>query len=1077
MKSVLRRYACLFLLCCITSLSAYAQNIKVNGKVFDQVGEPLPGATVLVKGTTNGVVSDINGTYEITADAQAILVYSFTGYDAVEVNINNRSRIDVSMVSNANIDEVVVIGYGERTKKDLTGAVSVLRSDAISKSVAVSPELAMQGRMAGVQVTMPGGNPGARPTVRIRGIGTFGNAEPLYVVDGVPLSEFANGTEDGREGDLRGNVNVLTLLNPNDIESISVLKDASASAIYGVRAANGVILITTKKGQKGRARVELNASTGFQNSVGKYDMLKVPQFTALYREAFANDPNLKIPGVFSADSAAYLGNRETVDWQEPLLNKNAAVQDLGLKISGGNDNTTYYLSGGLSYNESSLIQNNLKRYTFAGNVTSRISKFLSIGTTYRFSYVDALDNTGVDLRYAAQTSPWQPIYNPDGSFAASNNVTFKRNATFNPNDLASGAAYDIDVVTPLWGPETNANDFARQSLRSNRYNITRNLGTGYVEVEPLAGLKLRGTIGVDYFLNIRSNFEDFNSYLYSQTPGNPYAGHDGTSKGNYGERFTRNFNLTKEFSINYQKDIGQHRVNLLLNAMDQQYTYRALGASSGQVNFTAPNLLSVGGLAQFNNSFSDFQETALQGYMARISYAYAGKYYLDFTVRRDGSSRFAPEYRWGVFPSVAGAWRLSAEKFMEGVEFINDLKMRVGWGRLGNQETAAFAYLSKVSFSPDYAFGSGSGNSIGSLIFGARFPDQPNPSLSWETAETSNLGFDGLALNNRLSFTIEWYKRVTKGILQASNLAPSVGNENAPIINVASVQNQGLELQLGWQNKVGKFSYGFSGNLTTVSNKVIDLYQDAPVGGEFGRIEKGQPLFYLWGYKTEGIFQNQGEVDAYKSTTEDATNGGRFSPGDFFFQDLNQPDDSPDNKTGVKPGADGKLTAADRTFIGNTIPGYYYGFSANAGYGSFDLSIFFQGVGDVQRFNGERAALEAMTGNGANMSTSVLDRWTPQNPSTTMPRAVQSDPAGNNRFSDRFVESAAFLRLKNVQLGYTLPASAIERLHFLSNLRVFATGNNLGVLTNWTGIDPEASSAAGIVPPVRSFVFGLNASF
>jgi TonB-linked SusC/RagA family outer membrane protein len=603
------------------------------------------------------------------------------------------------------------------------------------------------------------------------------------------------------------------------------------------------------------------------------------------------------------------------------------------------------------------------------------------------------------------------------------------------------------------------------------------LGTAYVEVEPIAGLKFRGTLGVDHFVNVRTTFENLNTYLFSQTPGNPYAGHDGTSKATYGEVFTRNFNLTKEFSINYIKDIGQHRFNVLLNAMDQRYTYRALGTSTNQLNFLEPNLRGVGGLAQFNGSFSDFQETALQGYMGRLSYSYGGKYYLDATVRRDGSSRFAPEYRWGVFPSFAAAWRLSAESFMQGLNFINDLKLRAGWGRLGNQETAAFAFLSKVSFSPDYAFGSGAGNSIGSLAFGARFPDQPNPALSWETSETTNIGFDGLAANNRLNFTIEWYRRLTKGILQASNLAPSVGNENAPIINVASVQNQGLELQLGWQEKIGKFSYGFSGNLTTVDNKVIALYQDSPFGGEFGRIEKGMPLFYLWGYKTEGIFQNQGEVDAYKAKTQDGVNGGRAAPGDFFFQDINQPDTDPNNKTGVKPGADGKITPADRTMIGNTIPGYFYGFSANAGYGSFDVSIFFQGVGDVQAFNSERANGESMVGNGANMWASTLNRWTKQNPSTTMPRAVQSDPAANMRFSDRFVENAAFLRLKNVQLGYTLPAQALQRLEFISNLRIYATGNNLFVLTDWTGIDPEAITTGGIVPPVRSFVIGLNATF
>jgi TonB-dependent starch-binding outer membrane protein SusC len=1055
----------------------------ISGTVTDaESGTPLAGVTVRVKDASRGTTTNAQGRYTLDIqDADRVLVFSYTGFQTVEVAIEGRKVIDLQMGPNANtLDQVVVIGYGERTKKDLTGAVSVVGAEDIAKSVSVAPELAMQGRMAGVQVTTPGGHPGARPTVRIRGIGTFGNAEPLYVVDGVPLTEYGNGVETGGVGDIRGNVNVLTLINPNDIESISVLKDASASAIYGVRAANGVILITTKKGQKGVSRVEFNASMGVQNALNRYEVLDVPQFVSLYREAFANDPNLKLPAVFGKDSVGYLGGRTTVDWQDPFINKNAAIQDYSMKISGGNDKTTYYLSGGYSYNESSVVQNNLKRYTFAGNLNTRVSRFLSVGTTYRFSYVDALDNTGfgTDLRYLAQTSPWQPIFNPDGTFAPSVAMTFKRNNSFNANDLGSGAAFDIDQTNLLWGPETNANIFARQALSETRFGITRNLGTGYIEFEPLRGLRFRGTLGIDYFTNIRTQFTDINDYLYSQTPGNPFAGHDGTSKGNYGERVSRNYNQTREFSVNYVKTLRQHRFDVLLNAMDQRYTYRFLGASTNQLPFTVPNLRGVGGLPQFNDGGSFFEENALQGYMGRLSYSFAGKYYLDATIRRDGSSRFAPEYRWGTFPSVAAAWRISAEKFLQNNSLINDLKLRVGWGQLGNQETSSFAFLSKVSFSPDYAFGSGNGNSVGALTFGARFPDQPNPLLSWETAETSNIGLDGTVLDSRLNFTVEWYNRLTKGILQASQLAPSVGNENNPIINVASVQNRGMEFQLGWQDQIGKFSYGFNGNLTTVNNKVVGLYQDAPFGGEGGRIEIGKPLFYLWGYEVGGVLRDQAAVDAYKAQTEDLTNGGRISPGDLFYKDVNQPDtENPNNKTGVMPGADGKISAADRTMIGNVIPGFFYGFGGNVGYGAFDLSVFFQGVGDVQQYNGERASGECMCGNGANMWTSTLNRWTPQNPNSTMPRAIQSDPANNSRFSNRFVESAAFLRLKNVQLGFTLPKSANRKVGVISNLRFYLSGSNLLTFTKWTGIDPEAQNISGIIPPVRTYLAGVNAAF
>jgi TonB-linked SusC/RagA family outer membrane protein len=1071
-----------------------AQDRQLTGRVLSSESNAgVPGATVALKGSTTGTITDASGNFRLNLPSGTTrIIVSSVGYETKEVAVGAATNLTITLTATASdLSEVVVIGYGSKEKRDLTGAISSVGAKDISKSIAQAPELAMQGRMAGVFVSTPGGSPNARPQVRIRGVGTFGNAEPLYVVDGVPLTEYGSGSDGAQQSvvsDIRGNVNVLSMINPNDIESISVLKDASAAAIYGVRAANGVVLITTKKGQSGAPRVEVSASAGVSNIVKKYDMLDTPQFVALYREAYANNPNeaKNLPGVFNPSDPNYLGNSATYDWQTPLKQKNAKQQDYSVRISGGNDNTTYYVSGGYSYNESTLIGNNSTRYSFAGNLSSKVSKYLSVGATYRITYTDVVDNTQGDLRYAAETSPWQPIYDPNGylGYAPSGAFKFKPNPAltdpYNPGTrpqyLPPEPPFVIDQSTLLWGPETNANIYARMKTNDTRYNLLRNLGTAFVQLEPLPGLRFKGTLSIDYLTNRRNQWSDFNDYLFSQTPGNPYTLGDGTSKGSYGERHARNFNLVKEFSINYARSFGQHNLDVLLNAMDQRYTYEFLGASSSQLLYADPSFRNINNVVPYSNAGSFRDINALQGYLARLSYNYDNRYYLDATVRRDGASRFAPGYKWGTFPAVSAAWRISKEPFMEGLTWITDLKLRGGWGQAGNQETRSFAYLSLISTSPDYSYGSGNGNAVGRFVNGVSLPDFPVQDLSWETVTTTNAAFDAQFLGRRLSATVEYYERNTAGLLQGATLAASVGNQNQPVLNIASVRNSGIELQLGWNDRIGDFGYSISGNLTTVKNRVTKLYKDTPFGGEFGRIEVGRPLFYLWGYKVGGIFQNQAEIDAYKAGTKDLNNNNNFAPGDMYFQDVNtSPTDAGKFPT---PGADGKVNTDDRTYLGSTIPGFYYGLNLGANYKNFDLSIFFQGVGDVVRYNGQRANFESMASTGSNQLTSVLNRWTPSNPSTTMPRAVRSDPAQNNRTSDRFVESAAFTRLKNVQIGYNLPGKVASSLGFLRGLRLYVAGTNVLTFTKWRGLDPEDANRDGsIIPPARTFSLGLNATF
>lgn len=1064
---------------------AQAQTRTISGRVLDGAanGTGLPGANVVAKGTATGTVTDASGNFQLSLpEGATTLVISSVGYLAEEVAVGSQTNITVTLVSDVkSLGEVVVIGYGEREKKDLTGSISTVGAKDIEKSIAMQPEMALQGRAAGVFVSTPGGNPNARPQVRIRGVSTFGYAEPLYVIDGVPVVEFGDGQTQGLVGDIRGNVNVLNLINPNDIESMSVLKDASAAAIYGVRAANGVILITTKKGRQGRPKVELSASRGVQNIVKRFSLLNTQQYTALYQEAYANNPAeaATLPAQFNPNSPQYLGGSPTYDWQTPLINRNAAVEDYSIRVGGGSESTTYYVSGGYSRTESPLVQNYLERYSLAANVNTKISKVFSTGLTYRLAYVNALDNTNADLNFGANVSPWQPIYNADGSFAPAISQNFRPNPAL--RDTLRGRPLVINPIPAfvedgprnlLYGPETNSNVLAFQSLRRNDYAMIRNLGTAFFQVEPIQGLRFKGTLSGDWLYNQRNEWSDFNTYLFNQTAPNPYVNNDGTSRGSYGERHSRNFNLVKEFSINFNRTFGaDHNVDVLLNAMDQRYTYKFLFASTGQIISRDPRFRNIGGPQAYLGAGSFPDENTLQGYLARVSYKYKDRYYLDATVRRDGSSRFAPGFKWGTFPSVAAAWRITGEEFMSNVPLLNDLKLRAGWGRLGNQETASFAFLSTVSTTPDYSLGSGGGNAIGSVQFGASLPDFPVRDLSWETAETSNIGLDAVMFNQHLSFTVEYYNRTTKDILQRSQLAASVGNQNQPVLNIATVRNSGVELQANYTNKIGEFEFGIGGNLTTVRNRVVRLFRDQPFGGEQDRIEVGQSMFYLWGYKVGGIFQSEEEITQWRNTYSDATNSNNFRPGDMWFQDVNG---NPEPGQIRNPIPDSIINLNDRTFLGNTIPGFFYGMNLSAGWRGFDLSVFFQGVGAVSRVNGVRQAGEGSTGStGVNQWTTVLDRWTPTNPSTTMPRAVRSDPAGNGRFSDRWVENASFMRLRNFQLGYSLPRTLLTKAGFVSSVRLFLSGTNVFTFTRWTGLDPEND----VVPPTRSFSLGLNASF
>ncbi|MEP7143693.1 MAG: TonB-dependent receptor [Ferruginibacter sp.] len=1061
--------------------------IDIRGRVVNEKGEALEGVTVTNKGTKQATATNNNGEFSLSVAKGSVLVFTYISYATQEVPVGSKTTFAITMqLQNSSLNDVVVIGYGTRLKKDVTGAISTVSAKEIEKSTGMTPELALQGKAAGVFIESGGGEPGARPTVRIRGVNTFGYSEPLYVIDGVPIFEGGAGVTTGGIGDIRSPLNIFAMINPSDIESMTVLKDASSAAIYGVRASNGVILITTKRGKSGKPRVDFSASYGSQKIAKSIKTLNTQQYFDLVKESYNNFPDAnttfaqKFGPLYDAAGPAYIGNGPTYDWPNELKNNSAILQDYNVKVSGGNDNTTYYFSGGYAKTQSPLKSNDLERYSLAFNIDSKISKYLQAGVNVRMMNQNALNNTQADLGTMMATIPFQPFYdkNDPTGFAAVSSGSFKPNPSYDPSKLSPGAPFVFDGnPVLLWGTQSRFNVFAFQAMNSTKYNILNTLGNAFVQIEPVTGLKLKGSLGGEYRINLRKTFNDLtNAWRFSQTPGNPYANQDGNAKGGYGERQGRTYNLNKELTLNYvhvfHKD---HSIDVILGA-SEQYERWNWTDNSGNVDYLNPQFWAVNNIPPYiGSSAGILEEQALIGYLGRVSYKFQDKYYFDATVRRDGSSKLAPGNKFDQFPSFAAAWRISSEKFFPHTSFISDLKIRGGWGKLGNYQSAgAYQFLSNLSFSPDYALGSGLGNSNGSQLQGVFLPNFANKSLKWEKVKTTSVGIDAILLDRHVNFTAEYYSKTTYDIIQDVSLPPNTGIQQPASLNVATVSNSGMEFQLGYNTKIGDFNFNASGNLTTVRNRVLKLNDGAPIGGEGGRIEEGYSMFYLWGYKVGGIFQNQADIDKWKLAHPkgDGNIGGNvYKPGDMYFQDIYG-----DPRTGkterISPIPDSVVNNSDRTYLGKTIPGYYYGLNLGANYKGIDVSIFFQGVGDVQKYNNVRSGLESM-GSAANQWATTLNRWTTANPSSTMPRAVFGDPYATTRFSGRFVENASYLRLKNVSIGYTLPGSLISKLSFIQNFRLYVSGVNLFTITGYSGLDPEND----LIPPTRQFIFGVSAAF
>lgn len=1074
------------------------EEIVVTGKVVDDQGVAVPGATVMIEGTSTGTATDADGNYSIQVEEGAVLLISFIGYQTQRVMVGNSTVLNVTLREDSTaLEEVVVIGFGERKKKDLTGSISTVDAEAIGRITTASPQFALQGNATGVRVINASGNPNDAPQIFVRGIGTWnGDSQPLYVVDGQIFEPPRAGNEDviGASG-LVTPPNIFNSLNANDIESISVLKDASAAAIYGSRAANGVVLITTKRGKSGRPVIEVDTRTGFQN-MPTLPMLNTQQYVDVTREMYNNNinPDITIENnlygrnevndairltsfnpQFDPESPYYISNRATYNWQDDLIKRNAINQAYDVKVSGASDRVDYYVSAGLFDQHGMINSNTLRRYTGAINLNVTATDWLKLGINYKYTSQSS-ENYGGDVLDLAVTPPWQPIYDPN-------------HPTGYAPVLDPFRFGDTWQTIRLYGQGTRNNVAALADINTSFMDIDRNLGQFYVELTPLRGLTLRGSLNLDYTQQDRWGVNPYSITNYFQAAGldpravNPNAPN---SLGSMSHRINNISNYQSDFMATYNTVISEvHNFSVTAGVQDQRHRRENFELSTQNLTNLQENPKYTGfsGDLQNNNGFYGWDQRFWFGTVGRASYHYDSKYYLDLSYRRDASNGFDNQYRWGDFYSVSGAWRISSEDFFD-LPFIDDLKIRGGWGEAGNDQAAVgrYAFLSRVNTgSSTYRWGSGNGNAIGNLSLGAVVGDFPNPSLSWEVSTTTNVGFDALFLRNRFNLTVEWYSRVTSGILQTVDLPHSVGTNN-PLFNIGEMQNRGVDMMLGYNERIGAVRFNLSGNISFVRNEVTKLYQGQPflISGlhrahpdNVIRIEEGRSIGTLWGYKMGGIFQTQDEINAYFSeyTDNNISNVNFVQPGDAYFLDVqgNPTDDEPFySKT-----PDGRINEFDRTAIGNSIPGFTYGINGSLGWKGFDLSFSFYGEGDVEKVNSARRRLESMSG-ATNQMATVVNRWTPESPSWDMPRAVMGDPAGNNRLSDRWVESAAFFRLNNWQIGYTIPPTVLAKLNnTVSQLRMYVGGQNNLYLHRWRAIDPVNDS----FPLARAISFGINARF
>lgn len=992
--SRLRMMVCLIGM--LLPMCMFAQQITVQGVVKDQTGETVIGASVMEKGTTNGTITGIDGDFSLNMSPNGTLVVSFVGYKTQEVQVKGQKQLQVVLSEDAEmLDEVVVIGYGTMKKSDLTGAVSSIGNKDIKDSPVSNLGQAIQGKISGVQI-VDAGKPGDNVSIKIRGLGSINNCDPLVVIDGVP-------TDLG-----------LSSLNMADVERLDVLKDASATAIYGSRGANGVVMITTKRGTEGKGKLAVSANYSFQNATNVPSLLNAAQYAELSNDMMVNsgrnpNPEWANPSELGAGT----------DWMDELL-RTGVMQNYTVSYSGGNEKSHYYVSGGF-LDQSGIVKSvNYRRFTFQSNSDAQVLKWLKFSNNITFS-ADTKKSGSYNIGDALKALPIYPVKNEDGSWSGPDGNSEWYGSTRNP-------------IGPT---ELNKS-------QTDGYNFLANLTA---ELTFTKWLKFKSTFGYDAKFWFIDNFTP--KYNWKPTPTEETSRYKSDNKS-----FTYLWDNYFLFDHTFSK---KHRVGLMAGMSAQWNTNDYLNAQKNVFMFdnvhemdNGEEMYAIGG---------NETEWALLSYMARVNYSYEDRYLLTATIRRDGSSRFGKKHRWGTFPSVSVAWRASQEKWFPKNDYINDLKVRAGYGVTGSQASVGnYSYLASYNTSV-YPFGISSGNQT-ALVSSTL----ANPYIHWEEVAQTNIGFDASLFNSRVMFSFDAYLKETRDMLVKASIPITSGFEDTTTTytNAGKVRNQGIEMSLHTINLTGEL--GWETNLTATynKNKIKDLNSDVPYyinqinNSYVTMLAKDYPINVFYGYVTDGIFQNQSEVNTH------AVQPGA-EPGDIRFRDLNN---------------DGVINDSDRTVIGNPNPSWLFSMNNSLSYKGFELSVFLQGIAGNKIYNANNIDNTGMAA-AYNQTTDVLKRWQGEGTSNSMPRAVFGDPNQNTRVSDRFVENGSYLRLKNITLSYTFPKQWLQKAQ-IENARLSLSCENVATITGYSGFDPEVG-INGIdqnrYPISRTFSLGLNFNF
>ena len=1009
----------LIILFCLFPVWVLAQTVSVTGMVKDASGEPIIGASVVEAGTTNGIVTDLDGNFKLNVSAKGSLKISFIGYQTQTIPVAGKKQFDITLKEDAKVlDEVVVVGYGQMKRSDLTGSVVSVNDEAIKKSVVTSVDQVLQGRAAGVQVQANSGMPGGSSSIRIRGINSLNASnEPIFVIDGVII--------DGSTGS--GSDNALASINPSDIVSMDVLKDASATAIYGSRGANGVVMVTTRQAKEGRTEINLDYSFGIQQSAKTFDMLNASQYAALHNEMRSN-AGLSLNPLFADPESLGAGT----DWLSPLF-RTAPMHKVNLSILGGNSKINHATSVGYYAQDGIMKNSEFNRLNLQSNISSQILSNVKVRANVNLSAENRRTQPiSTVIQNAMRMLPSISIYDDEGNY----------------NGPTGNAELNGDALNPV----AIVNE---QKYRMKGFRMLSNISA---EWEIIDGLVAKTTGGAEL------GYEYNNNYIPKYKWGNKEQTNTSQSLSSaYEELYLWDNSLT------YDKVFGKHKLNAMIGTSYQEYKKEWMSAAgTGRASEMTTELdnatkaTDVGG-----NSYS----WALMSYMGRVHYSYDNRYFLTATFRADGSSKFGADNRFGYFPSFSTAWNVSNESFMQDVPWISMLKLRLGYGLTGNQNIDAYAFADKLEVNGVYNFGSQRGfeSEQVSLIYPYKLS---NPSIKWESVEQYNVGLDIGFLNDRIIANVDFYLKNTNDMLTKKPVPQTSGTslEQAdwPPVNIGKVRNKGIEFNLNTRNFVGEFTWETNLNMTFNKNEVLKLGGPEILSG-VSLIREGLPINSFYGYKMGGIYQTLDEVFAgvpmENRAPDKASHNSQVntSPGDIWFVNVN---------------GDDVINDFDRTVIGNPQPDFIFGFNNQFGYKNFDLSIFFQGSYGNDIWNGVRVSHEGMEST-YNQFTSTLNRWNGEGSSNTMPRAIYADPNRNNRASTRWVEDGSYLRLKNLTFGYRFTQDWLKKIGAKS-LRLYLSFDNLWTLTNYSGLDPEVGLWGldyGIYPTSRVYMFGASVKF